>query len=291
MVVAWLPAGLRHERVLTRALGDDAPIAFCRSEDALLDELARNVGRVVVVELGTASTPPAHAVIEAVKRRHPHVRTVGFCWLGPATSAEIVACTRAGLDMLALRGYDDLRRVVLRQLADEAGDEMAVLHDLSEMLSPELCDWARIVLARASDGPNVRLLARTLGCSPRTLQRVARERCSVGPGDLIESVRVLHAARLLACRHLGLDDVVRATGYASAVMLRRAMRRNHVAPPLGLRGAAAYATARDVIARRLGRWQVVGPATWDDVAPPESVSAAASSSRDAFDLSARRALG
>jgi transcriptional regulator GlxA family with amidase domain len=291
VVVAWLPAGVRHERVLTRALGDDAPIAFCRSEEALFDELARGVGRVVVVELGTGSTPPAHAVIDGVKRRFPHVRTVGFCWLGPATSAEIVACTRAGLDMLALRGYDDLRRVVFRELADEAGDEMAVLHDLSDMLAPELCDWARIVLARASDGPTVQLLARTLGCSPRTLQRVARERYGVGPGDLIESVRVLHAARLLACRHLAVDEVVRATGYASAVMLRRAMRRNQVAPPLGLRGAAAYATARDLIARRLGRWQVVSPATRNDVAARDADRADASSSRVDFDQSARRALG
>lgn len=250
-VVAWVPTGAHRERMLARALGDRMPVAFCRTEPALLAELARGAARVLVVELGTGAAPPPAAILAAVKRRFPDLHTVGYGWLGAATSAEVVAYTRAGLDAVALRGFDDVGQLVLRAIAEDGGVEAAVLHDLSSALAPELLDWARVVLERAREGPNVDLLARALACAPRTLQRVARQHSGRGPSELIESVRVLHAARLLASGQLSVDQVVGLTGYPSASALRRAMRRNQVAPPLGLRGAAAYAAARDSIVRRL----------------------------------------
>jgi hypothetical protein len=145
--------------VLTHTLGDDVSIVFCRTEPALLAELSREGKAVVVVELGQGSMPPVASVIAAIKLRFATVCVVGYCWLGPAASSEIVACARAGLDLLAPRGYHDVAHVVRHALAEERGDEATVLHDLAELLSPEQLECARIVLARAAEGPNVALVA------------------------------------------------------------------------------------------------------------------------------------
>jgi AraC-like DNA-binding protein len=232
-------------------LGHLAHITFCRTEPSLADEIAKGGDTVVLVELVDGGVPPVSSVVQGVKRHFPAVPVLGYCWLGPAVSAEIVLCARAGLDALALRGYDDLTMMVRRALAHERGDDAIVLLELESMLPAALLPWARAVLERAREGPNVGMIARAIGCGPRTMERAAQALGAAPPARLISCVRLLYAARLLAFRRLGVDDAAAHAGYPSGIALRRAFRREHLAAPVELRTTARYALVRESVRRRL----------------------------------------
>jgi AraC-like DNA-binding protein len=250
-IVAWSAGEREHERFIARTLAHVARIVFCRSEPALFDELAKGSGAVVLVELGETTMPAAPAVVHDVKRRFPSVLVVGHCWLGPAASAEIVASSRAGLDALALRGYDDLAMTMRRALARERGDDAVVLLELESMVPAPLLRWAGIVLDRVGEGPSVHTVARALGCGPRTLERMTQSLGVASPARLIGWMRLLYAARLLAVRRLDVDEVASRAGYPSSGALRRAFRRERLAPPGELRSAARYATVREALRRQM----------------------------------------
>ena len=266
-IVAWSAGTRGHERFITRTLARVARIVFCHTEPALTDELMNGGSAVVIVELGGASIPAASSVVHDVKRRFPAVPVLGYCWLGPEASAEIVASARAGLDALALRGYDDLAMIVRRALARERGDDAVVLLELESMMPAPLLPWACIVLERVREGPNVSAVARALGCGPRTLERTAQGLGIAPPARLIGCVRLLYAARLLAFRRLGVDEAAGRAGYPSAVALRRAFRREQLAPPAELRTTARYAVVREAVRRRIR-----GLDDPSRAASPESVS-------------------
>jgi AraC-like DNA-binding protein len=250
-IVAWSAGDAGHERYLSRTLGRVAHLVFCRTEPALADEIAKGGNAIVLVELAEGAVPPVASVIQGVKRRAPAVPVLGYCWLGPAVSAEIVASARAGLDELVLRGYDDLVRVVRRALARERGDDAIVLLELESMLPPEMLSWARVVLERAREGPNVGVVARALGCGPRTLERAAQEQGVASPAKLIACVRLLFAARLLTYRRLGVDEAAARSGYPSGVALRRAFRHEGLPAPTDLRTPSRYALVREALRRRI----------------------------------------
>jgi AraC-like DNA-binding protein len=250
-IVAWSGGDRAHERFITRTLARVARVVLCRTEPALRDEIAAGGDAIVIVEVADGTVPAVSAVVQGVKHRFPAVPVLGYCWLGPAVSAEIVACARAGLDALALRGYDDLAMMARRALARERGDEAVVLLELECALPAALQPWARVVLERAREGPNVGAVARALGCGPRTMQRAARDHGVAPPARLITSVRLLYAARLLAFRRLGVDEAALRAGYPSAVALRRAFRREGLAAPAELRTTARYAVARELLRRRI----------------------------------------
>lgn len=264
-IVAWSAGDGAHERFICRTLARVARIVFCHTEPALADEVAKNGDAVVLVELVEGSVPAVSAVVEAVKRRFPAVPVLGYCWLGPAVSAEIVACARAGLDALALRGYDDLVMMVRRALARERGDEAMVLLDLESMLPTAALDWARVVLERVREGPNVDALARALGRGPRAIERAARSHGVASPARLITCVRLLYASRLLVYRRLSVDDAATNAGYPSAVALRRAFRREGIAAPAELRTTSRYALVREAVRSRLSGMAESAPAALEAV--------------------------
>ena len=250
-IIAWSAGDRSHERFMARTLSHVAPVVFCRTEPALADEVAKGGTAVVVVEIAEGAVPAIPSVVEGVKRRCPAVTVLGYCWLRPAVSAQIVACARAGLDALALRGYDDLVMLVRRSLARERGDDAIVLLELESMIPTTMLPWARVVLDRVREGPNVGAVSRALGCGPRTLERAAHDVGITTPARFIACVRELYAARLLAYRRLGVEEAAEHAGYPSAVALRRAFRHEGLAAPADVSTPARYAAVRESLRRRL----------------------------------------
>lgn len=78
-------------------------------------------------------------------------------------------------------------------------------------------------------------LARAASVSPRTLARRVREGLGMTPHELVQRMRVRHAAHLLETRHLSVEDVAARVGYADAAAFRRVFRRYAGESPRGRR--------------------------------------------------------
>jgi AraC-like DNA-binding protein len=250
-VAVWQSHGRDTTAQLAASIGTGILTVACITEISLIEELRLHPETLVVIELGEEATSPAHGIVARVKRQFPTTLIVGYCWLTPKAAMEIVLAVQAGLDALVLRGFDDLGRVVRRLLAANMGVIRRVLHDLETFLSPALMEWAAIVLSRAPSCPNVSQLACLVGCSPRTLQRRAREQGLSGPGELIEAVRTLHAVYLLTMSALSVRDASREAGFSSSRALRDALTRYELPTSARLIGATAYASWRDAIVQSL----------------------------------------
>ena len=81
-------------------------------------ELDRPDVRVFVVDLATSKRPTAAELVAAVRGRFPAIRIVGLGGVAKSLSVEIMACVRAGMDALALRGYCDLEATITGVLAE-----------------------------------------------------------------------------------------------------------------------------------------------------------------------------
>jgi AraC-like DNA-binding protein len=248
-IVAWTPQGHEQERALNTALGPAVPIAHCRSEQELWDQLEQpNVG-VLILELGVDARPTAASLVIATRQRFPAIRIIGYGWLTRALAADILTCARLGLDELALRGYCDLALVVRRMLAEIEGAEEIAVHEVQDWLPSPLIALVRVLLARLRDAPTLAQLARAMGCSPRTLQRISARDNLCSPHALICAIRVLVAAHLISKRQVSMQEVLRRTGFPSTRALRGAMGRCGLLSPNEIHGAAGYAAARDTILR------------------------------------------
>lgn len=148
-----------------------------------------------------------------------------------------------------------------------------VLLELESMLPTAALDWARVVLERVREGPNVDALARALGRGPRAIERAARGHGVASPARLITCVRLLYASRLLLYRRLSVDDAATNAGYPSAVALRRAFRREGIAAPADLRTTSRYALVREAVRSRLGGMAGSAPAALKAVETSSDASA------------------
>jgi AraC-like DNA-binding protein len=246
-IVAWTPEGRSQERLLERAF-DELPRAICcRSEHELWQTLSEQRARLLLLELGLPSHRSVESLVELVHARFPVIRIVAYGWLSPRLAADVLACARVGLGLLALHGHDELRTLVLRTLAEEKGAEEVVFQEIAEWLPPVLIPTVRLLMQRMPEAPNLEQLTRALGQSPRMLQRAAIHQECCGPSRLIRAVRVLVAIRLLTHDRIPMQEVLARTGYDSVRELRTAMKRCEMASPRQPSGALAYAASRDAV--------------------------------------------
>lgn len=117
-IVAWAPHGNEQEQAINAALGNRIAATFCRTEQELWEALDRPNVRVFVLDLATSKRPNAAELVAAVRGRFPAIRIVGLGGAAKSLSVEILACVRAGMDALALRGYCDLEATIAGVLAE-----------------------------------------------------------------------------------------------------------------------------------------------------------------------------
>ncbi|MCW5802849.1 MAG: helix-turn-helix domain-containing protein [Deltaproteobacteria bacterium] len=91
---------------------------------------------------------------------------------------------------------------------------------------------------------SVEELARAVAVSPRTLARRIHATLGMTPHELVQRVRVRHAANLLETTHASVEEVAARVGYADAAAFRRVFRRYAGESPRGRRARAASPNAR-----------------------------------------------
>lgn len=78
-------------------------------------------------------------------------------------------------------------------------------------------------------------LAQAAAVSPRTLARRVQAALGVTPHELVQRIRVAHAAHLLETTRASVDEVAERVGYADAAAFRKVFRRLTGESPRGRR--------------------------------------------------------
>jgi AraC-like DNA-binding protein len=252
-VLGLMPGGEQCEQVVAEELRGLAHLLVCKSVPTLLEALESRQGSIVLLELGTSEPGAAAQTIALIKSRYPSIPILGLCWLTRAAVRDVVTCAHAGLDGVAIRGFDHIGELVARHHNPLHDAIQCAAADLSPVLPAAVARWIPLLLAHANKAPNVFVLSRLLGCSPRSLQRTARRSGCHKPAAIIDAARVLHAARLIAVHGMLPREALHPTGYPTVEALRRAFKRVDLPCPTGLRSVATYDAARDQVRRFVGR--------------------------------------
>jgi len=250
-IVAWVPSGNEQERAINTALGNRFAPTFCRTEQALWEELHRPGVHVFLLDVGTSRQSTAAGLVASVRSQLPAIRIVGFGWVTKSSSVDILACVRAGLDAIAFRGHCDLGAAIERALAGCSDAEELVLRDVRDWLPVPLYDAVRVLVQRLDQAPSLSLLAKMMGVCERTLQRTSKQNGCGSPSDVMCGVRVLVAIHLLMVDSQPMPHVLARTGYPSTRALHSAMRRFGLPVLRQRRSEGVYASARDEVLRRI----------------------------------------
>jgi AraC-like DNA-binding protein len=196
---------------------------------------------------GTWTVPPGGAVwvprgVEHAERLHAgaslymlhlHPEHTGAVAAGCRTLVvspllrELVlrAAELGGLDA-SVAGHARLAAV----LVDEIGSRKESALDLPAPQDPRALRLARLIDEDPADGASVGELARRVGTSRRTIERLFMAELAISVGEWRQRLRLHHAMRLLAERR-PLADVARATGYGSANAFIAAFKRRFGVTP------------------------------------------------------------
>lgn len=107
---------------------------------------------------------------------------------------------------------------------------------------PALQAVEQFVAANVDRQISVEELARAAALSPRTLARRLHAGLGMTPHELVQRVRMSHAAHLLETTRISVDEVSSRVGYADAASFRRAFRHYAGASPKERRAATASAS-------------------------------------------------
>lgn len=145
------------------------------------------------------------------------------------------------LALLARLGGPSLAQLAARYLVlDERPSQaryMVVEH--MRVSDPAVQAAERFVVAHVGRQLSIDELAQAAAVSPRTLARRVRAALGVTPHELVQRIRVAHAAHLLETTRASVDEVAERVGYADAAAFRRVFRRLTGESPRGRRGESA----------------------------------------------------
>ncbi len=90
---------------------------------------------------------------------------------------------------------------------------------------PLLVAFERYARAHLRESPTIGVIARAIGTSERTLQRVMADALQSSPTRYLQELRLTHAVHLLATTDLSTTAVAESVGYHSADALRAVLRQ------------------------------------------------------------------
>jgi len=91
--------------------------------------------------------------------------------------------------------------------------------------APLLVSFERYARAHLREAPSIGVIARAIGTSERTLQRVMADALGTSPTRYLQQLRLTHAIHLLATTDRSTAAVAESVGYHSADALRAVLRR------------------------------------------------------------------
>lgn len=104
--------------------------------------------------------------------------------------------------------------------------QVGVVPTFGRVVAPALVvAFERYARAHLHESPTIGDLARAIGTSERTLQRVMADALDTSPTHYLQELRLTHAVHLLATTDLSTSAVAGSVGYHSADALRAVLRR------------------------------------------------------------------
>jgi AraC-like DNA-binding protein len=202
-------------------------LACCDDDGAALREFYDLKPSVVVIEIGGAGIRESPRIIRLVKSESPNTYVIGYCSLSARAGDEVVLAAQAGLDTVVFEGRADVQRVLYNRISEHVSDSPAagLLNVLRQTLHPLAIPVAEQVLGHAAAAPNVNDVARTLGCTPRTLARRFAKAGLMPPDVLITQLRWSRIADLLAGHELTSSEIARTSGFRNTRAMRAALKR------------------------------------------------------------------
>jgi AraC-like DNA-binding protein len=217
-----------HRAHIARAVWPVSRIAFLNYWD--IDRHLRHpdaAGATYLVSLNPMSRSEIVDVIREIRRARPVTPIIAYATLLDDWAVEAVRAIQAGANHLALRGFDDLRRIMLHVNAD--AQLVPACADTLKMVLPWVPQPAHTVVGlctmRAASTLSVNDVAHTIGTSKRSLHRQLHMLGLPTPESTISWCRLFVAAYLFALKREPVDHVAGALGFRSGAGLRNMLRR------------------------------------------------------------------
>ena len=147
---------------------------------------------------------------------HDNVTTAGAGYAHLDLALALVTAVSPALSDLTAAYLVAGRRVV----------QVGVFPTFGRVVTPPLLvAFERYARAHLRESPSIGVVARAIGTSERTLQRVMADALEISPTRYLQELRLTHAVHLLATTDRSTATVAESVGYHSADALRAVLRR------------------------------------------------------------------
>jgi AraC-like DNA-binding protein len=222
--VVALVRDVEWERHIRLALGP-APIIRWIHRNGDLDHTSGLASANVMLwqlEVDAETADAMAPTLRRIRAAMPSSPVILYVRVTPAMARLILTAGRVGVDSVALRGYDDLARVIADVL--HATRYGKACEEILSRISP-VTDWSTLVLAQClrhafESVLTVDRLARQFGVDRKTLHNRLRGAGLPSAATLISWSRLLAAGWLLDDPHQTVAGAARTLNFASASELR-----------------------------------------------------------------------
>ncbi|MCX5745548.1 MAG: helix-turn-helix domain-containing protein [Proteobacteria bacterium] len=160
---------------------------------------------------------------------------------GVLTAGSALAHADLMLAIIARVGSPSLAKLVARYvlLDERVSQTRYMILEHLRVAAPAVHAAERFASANVGRQISTDELARAGAVSPRTLARRVHAALGMTPNEMVQRLRVAHAAHLLATTRASVEEVAGRVGYADAAAFRRVFRRFAGESPRGRRGTMA----------------------------------------------------
>jgi transcriptional regulator GlxA family with amidase domain len=157
---------------------------------------------------------------------------------GALTAGSALAHADLMLAIIARVASPSLARLVARYLVldERTSQTRYMIMEHLRVSDPAVQAAERYASTNVGRQVSVGELARAGAVSPRTLARRVHAALGMTPNEMVQRIRVAHAAHILDTTRASVEEVAGRVGYADAAAFRRVFRRFSGASPRGRRG-------------------------------------------------------
>lgn len=254
MIIAALVSGAEWRARVANAAREPHQIVWCTHREDLLPLLRGSWVDALVVEPWDAARQDVAPTVMLVRREFPSLPIVAWCPLSAEAMHEVLLLTKAGVDDVLVREYDDVGELLRGVLASARGRRTAseVLPIVAPLVPADVLPIVASALEQAGRATSVEEIARTLGVHRKTLVNRMSVAGLPPPSAVIAWCRLLLAARLLEDPGRSVEHVAVALEFGSGTALRNMLRRYTRLRPADVRACGGLRCVLELFVQALG---------------------------------------
>lgn len=227
MIIAALVTGAEWRARVRDAVREPHQVLWCARREELLPLLRGRWADALLVEPWDAAGADVAPVVLSLRHEFPSLPIIAYCPLSAEAMHEVLLLTKAGVDDVLVREYEDPGTLLRGVLASARGRRTAseVLPTVAPHVMPEVLPIIACCLEHAGRPTSVADIARELGVHRKTLVNRMSVAGLPTPSAVIAWCRLLLAARLLEDPGRSVEHVALALEFGSGTALRNMLRR------------------------------------------------------------------